>query len=58
MIHSGNKQRALMLPPSNKLSICFAHVAYQLHERFAARDTGIVSFARIADLGDSRDHRG
>src|SRR5215831_8563565 len=34
-----------MLPPSNKLSICFAHVAYQLHERFAALDTGIGSFA-------------
>jgi phosphoglycerate dehydrogenase-like enzyme len=44
MIHCGNKQRALMLPPSNKLSICFAHVAYRLHERFAALDTRIGSF--------------
>jgi phosphoglycerate dehydrogenase-like enzyme len=34
-----------MLPPSDKLSICFAHVAYRLHERFAALDTGIASFA-------------
>ena len=34
-----------MLPPSNKLSICFAHVAYRLHERFSALDTGICSFA-------------
>ena len=34
-----------MLPPSDKLTICFAHVAYQLHERFSALDTGIGSFA-------------
>jgi phosphoglycerate dehydrogenase-like enzyme len=32
-------------PPKDKLAICFAHVAYQLHERFAALDTGIASFA-------------
>src|SRR5437764_421524 len=34
-----------MIPPNDKLAICFAHVAYQLHERFAALDTGIHSFA-------------
>jgi phosphoglycerate dehydrogenase-like enzyme len=34
-----------MLPPGEKLSICFAHVAYQLRERFSALDTGIGSFA-------------
>jgi phosphoglycerate dehydrogenase-like enzyme len=34
-----------MLPPNDKLTICFAHVAYQLHERFAVLDTGINSFA-------------
>jgi len=34
-----------MLPPDDKLAICFAHVAYQLHERFSAVDTGINSFA-------------
>ena len=34
-----------MLPPSDKLSICFAHVAYRLHERFSALDTGIGSCA-------------
>ena len=34
-----------IIPPKNQLAICFAHVAYQLHERFAALDTGIVSFA-------------
>ena len=30
-----------MLPPNDKLAICFAHVAYQLHERFSALNTGI-----------------
>ena len=34
-----------MLPPEDKLSICFAHIAYRLHERFCALDTGINSFA-------------
>jgi phosphoglycerate dehydrogenase-like enzyme len=34
-----------MLPPKDRLAICFAHVAYRLHERFAALATGIDSFA-------------
>ena len=34
-----------MLRPNDKLAICFAHVAYQLHERFSALNTGINSFA-------------
>jgi phosphoglycerate dehydrogenase-like enzyme len=34
-----------MLPSNDKLAICFAHVAYQLHERFSALNTGINSFA-------------
>ena len=38
-----------MLPPNDKLAICFAHVAYQLHERFSALDTGINSFS-VRDL--------
>jgi phosphoglycerate dehydrogenase-like enzyme len=38
-----------MLPPSDKIVICFAHVAYRLHERFAALDSGISSFA-VRDL--------
>ena len=38
-----------MLPPNEKLAICFAHVAYQLHERFSALDAGISSFA-VRDL--------
>ena len=33
-----------MLPPKDRLTICFAHVAYQLEQRFAARRTGIASF--------------
>jgi phosphoglycerate dehydrogenase-like enzyme len=34
-----------MIPANDKLAICFAHVAYRLHERFSALDTGIASFA-------------
>lgn len=33
-----------VLPPENRLTICFAHAAYRLRERFLARDTGIASF--------------
>jgi phosphoglycerate dehydrogenase-like enzyme len=33
-----------MLPAKEELVICFAHVAYRLHERFSALDTGIRSF--------------
>ena len=32
-----------MIPAKDQLTICFAHVAYQMQERFAARDTGIAS---------------
>jgi D-2-hydroxyacid dehydrogenase (NADP+) len=38
-----------MLRPNDKLAICFAHVAYQLHERLSAVDAGIHSFA-VRDL--------
>jgi D-2-hydroxyacid dehydrogenase (NADP+) len=34
-----------MIPPAEKIVICFAHVAYQLHERFTALGTGVNSFA-------------
>jgi phosphoglycerate dehydrogenase-like enzyme len=34
-----------MLPVKDKVTICFAHVAYRLHERFSALGTGIASFA-------------
>jgi phosphoglycerate dehydrogenase-like enzyme len=33
-----------MLPPKESLRICFAHAAYRMAERFAARDTGIAHF--------------
>jgi D-2-hydroxyacid dehydrogenase (NADP+) len=33
-----------MLPPKDRLTICFAHVAYRLRERFLARNPGIPSF--------------
>ena len=38
-----------MIPAADKIVICFAHVAYQLQERFAALATGINSFA-VRDL--------
>src|SRR5215469_12097993 len=34
-----------MIPAAGDIVICFAHVAYRLHERFAALGTGINSFA-------------
>ena len=33
-----------MLPDKDRLSICFAHIAYRLQERFAALATGVDSF--------------
>jgi len=33
-----------IIPPRDALTICFAHVAYRLGERFAARGTGIRHF--------------
>lgn len=44
-----------MLPPRDRLTICFAHVAYQLQERFLLRNTGITSFAVRA--GDEFERR-
>jgi len=35
----------MKLPDKNRLTICFAHVAYRLHERFSVLGTGIASFA-------------
>jgi len=32
-----------MFPPRDRLTICFAHVAYQLQDRFARRGTGLKS---------------
>src|SRR3990172_6287500 len=31
-----------MLPPKDSLRICFAHAAYRMADRFAARNTGIA----------------
>ncbi|HZK91091.1 MAG TPA: D-2-hydroxyacid dehydrogenase [Stellaceae bacterium] len=33
-----------MIPPKDQLTICFAHVAYRLDERFRAQGAGIASF--------------
>ena len=44
-----------MLPPKDRLTICFAHVAYQMQDRFAARETGIRSFeVRTREALDAR----
>ena len=32
----------MTIPPRDRLTICFAHPAYQMAERFAARSTGIA----------------
>lgn len=41
-----------MLPPKDRLTICFAHAAYQMAEQFARRGTGIanVQVRNAADL--------
>lgn len=39
------------LPPRDKLTICFAHVAYRMAERFALRNTGIKHF-QVNNAGD------
>jgi hypothetical protein len=52
---SGLNRVSAMLPAADKLVICFAHVAYQLHERFSALATGISSFpARSAETLQER----
>jgi len=40
------------LPPAGELTICFAHVAYRMGERFALRHTGIrhIELRRYAEL--------
>ncbi|MGO8866392.1 MAG: D-2-hydroxyacid dehydrogenase [Alphaproteobacteria bacterium] len=44
-----------MLPPKDRLTICFAHVAYQMQDRFTARATGIRSFeVRTHEVLDAR----
>src|SRR5436305_13792410 len=55
-IFCGSPERDV-IPPSDKLAICFAHVAYQLHERFSALDTGIDSFA-VRDLDTLKERVG
>src|SRR5438105_15533895 len=44
-----------MLAPDDELVICFAHVAYRLHERFSLQDCGIKSLAvRDAETLENR----
>ncbi len=51
------KWSAAMLPPNDELTICFAHVAYRLFERFSTLNTGINSFA-VRDLETLEDRVG
>jgi len=46
-----------MIPPKDKLTICFAHVAYQLQNRFQLLNTGIDSF-EVRDAQALRDKLG
>src|ERR1700760_677985 len=43
--HAVSERGGLMFPHEDRIAICFAHVAYRLHERFSALETGIRSFA-------------
>lgn len=40
-----------LLPPRDRLVVCFAHAAYQLAARLTARDTGIANF-EVRNAGD------
>src|SRR5215468_1324232 len=40
-----------MFPPKDRLTICFAHAGYQLHERFLRRQLSITSF-EVRTLGE------
>ena len=40
-----------MFPPQDRLTICFAHAAYQLHERFLLRQLSMNSFS-VRTLGE------
>ena len=45
----------MTIPPKDRLTICFAHVAYQLEAQFERRNTGLCSFAvRSPDQLDAR----
>ena len=49
------EQNGAMLAPNDQLVVCFAHVAYRLHERFSLLNTGIASFAvRDAETLENR----
>jgi phosphoglycerate dehydrogenase-like enzyme len=46
-----------MIPPKDQLTICFAHVAYRLQDRFEHRATGIRSF-QVWNRGELDDRVG
>ncbi len=45
------------LPPKEELTICFAHPAYRMQERFALRNTGMRSF-EVRSLDELRERIG
>lgn len=45
------------LPPKEQLTICFAHAAYRMQERFQARNTGIRSF-EVRSVDELRERIG
>ena len=45
------------IPTKDELTVCFAHVAYRMAERFALRGTGISHF-RVGSLDELPTNRG
>src|SRR4029453_12801271 len=50
---AGDPMSARPLPAKDKLTLCFAHAAYRMGERFALRDTGLDWF-EVRSLDDLR----
>src|SRR5438477_8684495 len=53
--YDGRQMNAPMLPDRQHLTVCFAHAAYRLGDRFAPRDSGIRFFElRTLDALEAR----
>jgi phosphoglycerate dehydrogenase-like enzyme len=51
----GRGRQGMTIPPRDQLTICFAHVAYQLQAQLERRNTGLCSFqVRSPDQLDAR----
>ena len=40
---SSNRTGAIIIPTKDRLTICFAHIAYQMQQRLLALNTGVAS---------------